>query len=986
MTGKRGFRCFLMLVAALVVLAAAVPVSAFAGAAEKIYVVGVCPKFGIAKTASGTSGLADDYLRHISKFTGDRYAYREGMPEELFQMLLGGYIDMIPCVTENELKVYESLVSENPESALAFAGYSLVTKFDAVYVYDNGTYKDTNFGDVSAIKRMRIGYLPEDEADFFAGGRFVCSELEDAQFIPYSTESTLREDFVSGKIDAAVKNCFRPWNSETIVYQFNIDACRFVVRASDKTLSDKLCEGISNLFISYPAFPGDVYEKNIANYGSQKLAFSAAERSYLESKREITVAFNLASDLMQCYDRKTDSASGIFGSVVEDISRTTGLKVNLKPYETLTECMGKLSEGSVDAVYGGVPLCGLSGYPGYYISAAAARSPVVLAGKSGAAVSETAKIAAPGSNEDIVRYLERFFPKMQITPYPDEEEACGAVMRGECDLVCAGSYDLLYLIDTAYKEIAVREVLPIFHSECFVMKKYPAELCSVMENALAQINGNETVVDIYNIINSNVPVVEDDHSGIWLIITGLTVLAVLLAGLIVISAANGKRRTELDPLTGGRTKRRYLTDSAKAVKKSSPEEWAVIVFDIDKFKFINDRLGYDEGNRMLERLYKTVGDHMENGEIYARISGDVFACTVRNSPDNGMEMRLNNIFTEFNRRNSLFVSYPVLFSAGVCRLEQCAEKDGAADFNTAIDRCNIARQAIKGKHGSTVAFYDGKIRDKALREKDFENIMPQALEKREFMCYLQPKYGTKSRRIEGAEALIRWNSKEFGFVVPNDFIPLSEKNGFVVELDFFILEEVCKAMRRWLDSGKTPVVISVNQSRLHLSDDDYIWRLREIVDKYEIPYEYLELELTESVFTEDADLMLKIMQKLHDIGFKLSIDDFGSGYSSLNMLKDIPADVVKIDREFFNGTVNSEKGRAVISTVVDLAKNLDMQVISEGVETVEQVDFLQEIECNMIQGFYFAKPMTVREFEELWEKELAAPEAENAVLEAGDKE
>ena len=178
-------------------------------------------------------------------------------------------------------------------------------------------------------------------------------------------------------------------------------------------------------------------------------------------------------------------------------------------------------------------------------------------------------------------------------------------------------------------------------------------------------------------------------------------------------------------------------------------------------------------------------------------------------------------------------------------------------------------------------------------------------------------------------------------------------------------------MRRWIDRGLTPVVISVNQSRLHLNNDDYIWRLREIVDKYGIPYEYIELELTESVFTENADLMLKIMQKLHEIGFKLSIDDFGSGYSSLNMLKDIPADVVKIDREFFNGTVNSQKGRAVISTVVDLAKNLDMQVISEGVETVEQVDFLQDIECHMVQGYYFAKPMPIKEFEELWTKDLA---------------
>ena len=177
-------------------------------------------------------------------------------------------------------------------------------------------------------------------------------------------------------------------------------------------------------------------------------------------------------------------------------------------------------------------------------------------------------------------------------------------------------------------------------------------------------------------------------------------------------------------------------------------------------------------------------------------------------------------------------------------------------------------------------------------------------------------------------------------------------------------------MRSWLDNGITPVVIAVNMSRVHLTHDDFIWRLREIVDKYAIPYEYIELELTETVFTENADLLLRVMRKLHDIGFQLSIDDFGSGYSSLNMLKDIPADVVKIDREFFNGTVNSDKGRAVITTVIDLAKKLDMHVISEGVETLDQVEFLAEKNCDLIQGYYFAKPMPFKDFEELWFKEL----------------
>lgn len=458
-----------------------------------------------------------------------------------------------------------------------------------------------------------------------------------------------------------------------------------------------------------------------------------------------------------------------------------------------------------------------------------------------------------------------------------------------------------------------------------------------------------------------------EYIYIW--IAAGAVFTVLLVGIIIFFTIRSRRFRDTDQLTGGKNKNRFFRDCEKISKKISPEKLAMVVLDIDKFKYINDRLGYDEGDRILVRIHKTLADCLDKEEPFARISEDNFACLLKNAPDKDLEMRLHEVFTEFNRRNSFFIKYPVNFSAGICRLGQCRGKFDSIDFTTAIDRCKLAKKSIKNKHNSDVAFYDGKIREVSLREKDFENAMPQALENREFECYLQPKYGTNSREIVGAEALIRWNSKEFGFVCPGDFIPLAEKNGFVVELDFFILEEVCKMLRRWLDNGKTPIVISVNQSRLHINDDDYIWRLREIVDKYEIPYEYIELELTESVFTEDAERMIAIMKKLHEIGFKLSIDDFGSGYSSLNLLKDIPADVLKIDREFFNGTVNSKKGRAVISSVVDMAKNLEMNVISEGVETQDQIDFLQEINCNMVQGFYFSKPMKLKDFDELWEKQ-----------------
>lgn len=940
--------------------------------ATKTYVVGANAKFGVTKTNSGTSGLACDYLDQISKYTLNRFTYKDGSPEELFAMLRDGTIDVIPCVNEEELGLYG-------DDTLAFAGFSMITKFNAVYVYNNGAKKDVNFGDASEISHMKIGYLFEDEGDFFRDEKFVCSDLEDAEFIKYNTENMMKADLISGKLDAVAKNCFRPWENETIVYQFGTSACYFVIRAEDTELSSNITDGMSELFLSYPSFPGDTYQKNISNYSSQRYAYSAAERIYLASHSEIVMGYNLNADIAETYDYSTERLTGVVGSIMDQISSNTGLKIKIIPYNSLSECMNAMASEEIDVIYGGIPTTGVNGYSGYFVSAPVTRSPIVLAGRADASMSDTAEIATANGDSEIIKYLERFRPQSNVSRYSTSTIACEMVMSGHESFVCMDCRNALYLKSTQHEDLMIHDILPIFHSECFAVSRRSSELRSILEKAIAQINGNESIADIYNIINSQGAVTEVHDPYVWIILAGFAVLGGLLALFVVLTTIKSRRLAEIDTLTGGRTKRRYFIDSEKVVRKSNPDNWAVIVFDIDKFKFINDRLGYEEGNRMLERLYKTISDHLEPYETYARISDDNFACTVKNGSDSELENRLNNIFAEFDRRNSLFVSYPVLFSAGVCRLGQCVDRYDMVDFNVAIDRCNIAKKTIKGRHSNAIAFYDGKMHDNALREKDFENVMPTALKEHEFMCYIQPKYGTNSRHIEGGEALIRWNSKEFGFVFPDQFIPISEKNGFVVELDFFILEEVCKAMRRWIDKGITPVVISVNQSRMHLNNDDYIWRLREIVDKYGIPYEYIELELTESVFTENADLMLKIMQKLHDIGFKLSIDDFGSGYSSLNMLKDIPADVVKIDREFFNGTVNSQKGRAVISTVVDLAKNLDMQVISEGVETVEQVDFLQDIECHMVQGYFFAKPMPIKEFEELWTKDLASAADETKI-------
>lgn len=966
---------------AVLILSLALPLkSALASSSSKArtYRIGANTLYGVNKTEDGYSGLACSYINAISRYNSDKYIYVEGTAEELFKKLKNGEIDVIPCVTETDRDMYERLLGGADGSLFKKVGSALFLQFNAVYTYDKGEYADTVYNDVSAIRRMKIGYLAEDEQRYFKDGKCYYSEIAGATFVAYNTETTMQNDFVSGKIGAVMKDCLRSWGDETIVYRSPVSSGFFVTRASDTELGTKLAGGLNSLFTDYPTFYGDIYQRYVSNYGAQKFAYSTEADEFKKNHPEITVGFNLQSDAMDCYDSKSNTLSGIPGAIMEDYSEKSGLKIRLKAYSDLAACMQALTDGEIDMVYGGVRSDDASSKSGIRISPPAVNAPLVIAGKSETDLSGFMTIAVVGDDIEAQSAVTRSFPNANIIRADSVRNACKMTLNGDCNAACVSGYDAMYLKNSDYPKFEVLRVFPVCSTECFATRQRDRGLSEITDNTLLQLNSSDIITSVYNIIN----VIEDSDSDQDIMIPRILLIilagaAVAAAGVVVIVMLEIRRRSELDPLTGGATRKTFIAKSQKLIKKSGSGKHAMAVFDIDKFKFINDRLGYEEGNRMLERMFKTLGDHMENGETYARISDDNFACCIANASDSDLTERLTGIFEEFERRNSLFVSYPVMFSAGVCRLDQCTDNYGSIDFNVAIDRCNIAKRTIKNEHTNSIAFYDGKIREKALREKDFENAMPTALEKREFLCYIQPKYGTKSRKIEGGEALIRWKSSDFGFVFPDEFIPLAEKNGFVIELDFFILEEVCKAMRRWIDAGYTPVPISVNQSRAHMSHDDYIWRLREIVDKYAIPYEYIELEITETIFTDNAELLLKIVQKLHDIGFQLSIDDFGSGYSSLNMLKDIPADVVKIDREFFNGTVNSDKGRAVISTVVDLAKRLRMQVTSEGVETIDQVEFLDEINCDLIQGYYFAKPMPLRDFEELWFNELNALETKN---------
>ncbi len=416
-----------------------------------------------------------------------------------------------------------------------------------------------------------------------------------------------------------------------------------------------------------------------------------------------------------------------------------------------------------------------------------------------------------------------------------------------------------------------------------------------------------------------------------------------------------------DPLTGLWNANKFKVRAKKILETNKGKSYALIYSDIDKFKFINDNLGYEEGDKIICAISNKLYNSMGENEIFARVSADNFLILVEYTNKKELIDRLTKFENIFRQLEKVFAkNYRLIVVSGIYIFNS-----NGIEVEDIINKANIARKSVKGSHTNKIAFYDKCFENKIIEELEIENKMYKALINREYKVYYQPKYDLNTEKIVGAEALVRWQDPEKGLIPPVKFIPLFEKNGFIVNLDMYVYKSVLQCLRERLDNGESVVPISLNVSRFHVNNPNIVKDINELVKSYNIDPKLVEFELTESAFMKNADRLIEKMIGLKKVGFKISVDDFGSGFSSLNLLKEFPANTLKIDKAFLDETTNSQRSKDIVKSIVDMAKNINMEVICEGVETREQADFLKEIGCEMAQGYLFAKPMPKEDFEEL---------------------
>lgn len=396
-------------------------------------------------------------------------------------------------------------------------------------------------------------------------------------------------------------------------------------------------------------------------------------------------------------------------------------------------------------------------------------------------------------------------------------------------------------------------------------------------------------------------------------------------------------------------------EKIQEILKNAPnEKYLMICSDIDNFKFINDLFGRSTGDKFLVKIADAIKKYSRPEQIFARLESDRFALfTKKSNFDEKIFLENTGEFASVSSN----LNYPVNFHFGVYEIE-----DISMPVSLMCDRAFMALKTIKGNLQSKIVYYNSDIRNVIIHEQKLIGEFPSALANNQFQMYLQPQVKNDGN-VYGAEALVRWNHPNNSIMRPDDFVPIFESKGLITNLDQFIWNCAAQKLKEWKNNGIEDMYISVNISPKDFLYIDVYKTFVDLIKKYDISPKNLKLEITESAILMNLKAQLILINKLRAFGFQIEMDDFGSGYSSLNMLKDIPFDVLKIDMAFLQATKNQERSIQILHSIIKLSKRLNMPVITEGVETKEQVDFLKDMGTDYYQGFYFARPMPVKDFE-----------------------
>ena len=724
---------------------------------------------------------------------------------------------------------------------------------------------------------------------------------------------------------------------------------------------------INDILLRNPDYRTDLYDKYLSPSSNQVPVLTKEEVEYIEAADEpIHISYD-PSFAPFSYKDAEGELNGIMADIFARIAEKSGLDFQFEACPAATALRAvKLGETDAVSVVDGDYLWDERNHMNTTLRFLNTPSAMITQAER----TEIEVLALPEGYQ-LSEHVAQNNPEKKIQYYDSIQACFDAVLDGKAQATYTNTQTANYIISAPkYEKLHVTALTQYPNDLCIgVSKSADPRLFSILDKYIQYMSNEEIDTLLLNNSVSVRPITMEAfvHQNIWLI-TGLVAAVsgsiILLLCINLFNISRSKRRIQdllyRDELTGLDNINRFYV---RAEELLATGKYAVVYCDIDRFKLINDTFGFEEGDEVLRAFGSILQKSMEDRECCARLSADNFVMLRHYKQWETLAADLMHIQAVLNkwRGERGIIPYEIAVSFGVYQ----ADAGETNDMKQMLDFANYAMRSAKTAAGGSCFLYDEQMRNKALFEQGLEGRLASAMEQGEFEAYYQPKVDMDTGRIVGCEALVRWNHPEQGLLMPGSFIPFFEKKGLIVRVDLHMFEQVCRTVRRWLDEGRPAVTVSCNFSQMHFGHDGFAGQVSEIADRFQVPHHLLEVEITESAIADAPESVSSALTELKMRGFQIAIDDFGSGYSSLGQLQRLRADVLKLDRSFVCAGLQGPREQIVIENLVNMASELGMEVVCEGVETQVQVKVLQDIGCHIAQGYYYYRPMQTAAFEQL---------------------
>lgn len=911
------------------------------------------------------SGYAADYFQAI-------ISYADWAPEfvcfssyeDYLEKLASGEIDLVCGITKTEIS--EGLFDFPSIESGRFSAALFVKN-------DNLSYAENDYPEFDGI---RIGILEGDEngpelSKFAESNGFAYT------YNVYRDKSALIAAISSGEIDALLLNTLHRIENFRIIAKFNPSPFYFSAAKGNKKVLSDLDYALDKIKSANPYFDLELNKKHYSAVEAS-IAFTAAEKEYLRGNPTVRVVFDANWYPLEYLGDKGEFMGftrKMFDLIGQNVTLQGGGTLVFEYYyeESFSRAVDSFSEGRYDV------LASIATDYRYGILANGRLTDTLLS--SGIVMVENS--AASGNTMILPKgyYITKLAEKIRADSYDivyaDTIKQCfDALKKGNAKYTLVNTYiadsylsraDYVFLTSTAFMGISEDISIAVHYSA-------PDELYSIISKAVDYISlnqKNEILRD--TLIESTVYSLRDwpyrNPTEFFAVLSLFIVAIISISVVIIISQRYNKKRLYkslmYDKLTGLYIKEGFFIETEKKIKNNPDALYAFIHFNLVQFKVVNELFGYSSGDELLKYCGQLIADFAGPDSVCARTEGDHYLICM---PYNRVDIKIIGILEE--KLSEFQKSIHINAKAGIYVVD-----NKNLSITAMYDRALLALKEAQRNVDRKYCFYDERLKNSVVEEQEILSEFSSALMGSQFEVYYQPIISLAEKRPVSAEALVRWKHPVKGTVSPGVFIPILENNGLIAQLDYYVWEEVFKYARSRMDRNRMPLNYSINLSRVHLYSTKFVDVLSSLATRYDIPPEIISVEVTETAYIQDTRYFAERLSLLKKKGFKVVMDDFGSGFSSLNALGDFPIDIVKLDIAFFTAKKKARANSIIMSTI-QMLHNIGMSVVAEGVETKEQAELLYSLGCDSIQGFYFYKPMNIGDFERADDSRIVIGSAE----------